>query len=151
MRRQGAATMEVIRAAAKAAAEMGVDTILMVAPPLKCTSNTLTANLGTTKDATRSSKPYARKKEICREGREMVGTINCLKLLCPPQCLSPKFVTRVRRKKVRRSPVAAPSESLTRKDIPKSRRTRVTLGTPQPPRTDYVHSALPPSTINCLG
>lgn len=90
MRRQGAATMEVIRAAAEAAAEMGVDTILMVAPPLKRTSNTLTANLGTTKDATRSSKPYARKKEICREGREMVGTINCLKLLCPPQCLSPK-------------------------------------------------------------
>ncbi|KAL6577831.1 hypothetical protein OROMI_010159 [Orobanche minor] len=150
MRRQGAATMEVIRAAAEAAAEMGVDTILMVAPPLKRTSNTLTANLSTTKDATRSSKPYAGKKEICREGREMVGTINCLKLLCPPQCLSPKAKPEFA-EKVRRSPVAAPSESLTRKDIPKSRRTRVTLRTPQPPRTDYVHSALPPSTINCLG
>ncbi|KAL6585476.1 hypothetical protein OROMI_002120 [Orobanche minor] len=149
MRRQGAATMEVIRAAAEAAVEMGVDTILMVAPPLKRTSNALTANLGTTKDATRSSKPYARKKEICREGREMMGTINCLKLLCPPQCLSPKNQSFA--EKVRRSPVAAPSESLTRKDIPKSHRTRVTLGTPQPPRTDYVHSALPPSTINCLG
>ncbi|KAL6587620.1 hypothetical protein OROMI_000598 [Orobanche minor] len=149
MRRQGAATMEVIRAA-EAAAEMGVDTILMVAPPLKRTSNALTANLGTTKDATRSSKPDARKKEICREGREMMGTINCLKLLCPPQCLSPKAKPEFA-EKVRRSPVAAPSESLTMKDIPKSRRTRVTLGTPQPPRTDYVHLALPPSTINCLG
>ncbi|KAL6561192.1 hypothetical protein OROMI_016793 [Orobanche minor] len=149
MRRQGATTMEVIRAAAEAAVEMGVDTILMVAPPLKRTNNTLTANLGTTKDATRRSKPYARKKEISREGREMVGTINCLKLLCPPQCLSPKQPEFA--KKVRRSPVAAPSESLTRKDIPKSRRTRVTLGMPQSPRTDYVHSALPPSSINCLG
>ncbi|KAL6531576.1 hypothetical protein OROMI_027939 [Orobanche minor] len=149
MRRQGAATIKVIPAATEAAAEMGVDTILMVAPLLKRTSNTLIANLGTTKDATRSSKRYARKKEICREGREMVGTINFLKLLCPPQCLSPKQPEFA--EKVRRSPVAAPSESLTRKDIPKSCRTRDTLGTPQPPRTDYVHSALPPSTINCLG